>query len=429
MRRLSTFTRGFASTFVLDVAARAMSAATTVLLLHALDVSGFAFIVLLLAVGQFLGGAATGGLRLRYVRTEAERVSRGEGERTSFWVAWRSGNLLVLAAGVLGFLGATALGIGESLEERATFVGLGVAYTLAHATVELSVFHHQAQLAFTRGGLISVLRSTIILVCSLAATFNVLETGEQVGLAFAIGVGALAVVVAGPIAWQTRRSIAGREGRFGFGRESASLTIYSIASAGWAYATVFLVAALLDETAVASYGAASRYISVVIGPVPALVSVIRVRTAQSDMIDSEEAQIDMMRNWAKRVAPLALVVLGAAGIAAPFAIPFVDGGKYPLSVPIFEVMLVLAFAQLVTLPNSSLLITQKRYTLLAKVNVAAVVAYALVAIVVAPLLGVVGVVAAGTLVAVVQVSTVTYLAAHPPQADPTPSPTPAELVH
>ena len=106
-----------------------------------------------------------------------------------------------------------------------------------------------------------------------------------------------------------------------------------------------------------------------------------------------------------------------------------DGGKYPLSVPIFEVMLVLAFAQLVTLPNSSLLITQKRYTLLAKVNVAAVVAYALAAIVVAPLLGVVGVVAAGTLVAVVQVSTVTWLAAHPPRADPTPTPTPAELVH
>jgi O-antigen/teichoic acid export membrane protein len=412
--RLSTFKRGFASTFALDVTARGMSAVTTVLLLRALDVEGFAFIVLMLSAGHFLGGAATDGLRLRYVRTEAERVSRGEAEQTSFWLTLRAGTLLIVAATTLALLVASALGVGGSWEDRAGLYALGTAFTLAHATVELAVFHHQAQLAFTRATLIWVLRSTVMLICALGATAGLLQTGEHVGLAFAISVGLVALAVAGPVAWETRHSIVGKEGRLGFGRESLALTFYSVASAGRAYATVFLVAALLDDAAVASYGAALRYVAVVRGPIPALISVVRVRTAQRDMIDSEEAQARMLKNWAKRSAPLALLGLGAAAIAAPFAIPIVDGGRYPLSIPLFEILLLGAFVTLVTLPAPALLITQRRFALLGWINAAALVANAVLAVAFAPGFGVVGVTVVGTLVTVAQFVGLAYLAGRVP---------------
>jgi O-antigen/teichoic acid export membrane protein len=415
MKRLSTFKRGFVSTFALDVVARGMSAVTTVLLLRALDVDGFAFVILQLSVAQFIGGAAMGGLRLRYVRLEAERASREAGEPTGFWILLRSGTVLILAAGVLGFLGASLIGIGDSAAERATFVGICTLFTLGHATVELSVAHRQAQLEFGRAGLLSASRSVVMLIIALFATFGVLETGEAVGTAFAIGVGVVAVVAAAPVAWRTRHSNVGREGRFGFGPESASLTVYSLASAGWSYATVFLIAALLDETAVASYGAAARYISVVVGPVPALVSVMRVRTAQRDIVDSTKKQIDMMRNWAKRVGPIAFAALAIAAIAAPFLIPIVDGGRYPLSVTLFEIKLVAAFAQLVTLPNPALLITQNRHGLLAGINGAALAASVILSLIAAPLLGAAGVVAVSGAVTVAQVVIVTWCVAHPPE--------------
>jgi O-antigen/teichoic acid export membrane protein len=67
----------------------------------------------------------------------------------------------------------------------------------------------------------------------------------------------------------------------------------------------------------------------------------------------------------------------------------------------------------VTLPNSSLLIAQERYTSLAWVNTAAVGLNVIVATVAAELFGVVGIAVAGALVAIGQVSTVTYLAANP----------------
>ncbi|HSR95349.1 MAG TPA: hypothetical protein VLK56_10835, partial [Solirubrobacterales bacterium] len=320
MKRLSRFKRGFVSTFALDVTARGMSALTLILLLRTLAVEDFAFVVLLLNVGNFLGSAATGGVRLRYTRLEAERVSRGHEEPSAFHATLLSGSALILAAGALGLLGASVLGVGGS-GERLAFVAIGIAFTLGSAAVELAVFHYQAQLAFLRAGLIQVTRSVALLVVAGVATAGLLESGEAIGVYFSVGVCLVGLVVAGPLALATRGVGRGIEGRFGFGRETAALTLYSLASAGWAYLDLFLVAALLSDAAVAAYGAALRYVAIVLGPVPAMVSVLRVRTAQGDMIDSDEAQIAMMKRWARQTAPWTLAILGLAAIAAIWAIP------------------------------------------------------------------------------------------------------------
>lgn len=417
MKRLSKFKRGFISTFVLDVAARGLSAVTLILLLRTLSVSSFAFVVLLLNVGQFLASAATGGLRLRYTRLEAERVSRGDKEPSAFHATLISSSALVSAAGILGLAGAFVLGVGHNAGERLAFVAIGTGFTLGSAAVEMAAFHYQAQLSFLRAGLIQVARSATLVIVAIAATAGLLESGEAIGFWFAVGVGLVAIVVAAPLAIATRHAGRGKEGRYGFGRESAALTLYSMASAGWAYLDLFLVAALLSDAAVAAYGAALRYVSIVLGPVPAMVSVLRVRTAQGDMIDSDEAQIAMMRRWAKQSAPVALAILGIAAIGAIWAIPLIDGGRYPDSIPIFEVLLVTAFAQLITLPNSSLLIAQERYTTLAWINTAAVVVNVTLAALAALLFGVIGIAVAGALVTIGQVSTVTFLAANPPGTD------------
>jgi O-antigen/teichoic acid export membrane protein len=424
MSRLSTFKRGFASTFVLEVVSRGLSALTLLVLLRALDVKDFAFIVLLLNVGQFLGSAATGGIRLRYTQLEAERISRGHEEPSAFHSILLSGTGLVLVAGLAGFLGAELLGLGSS-GERISFALIAIAFTLATAGVELTIFHYQAQLAFGKAGLIRILRSLVLLLCALAASAGLLDSGDAVGAAFALSLGALAVVVALPLALSTRGASRGREGRFGFGRETAALTLYSLASAGWAYLDLFLVAALLSDVAVASYGAAMRYVAIIVGPVPAMVSVMRVRTAQSDMLDSDEAQIAMMKRWARQTALPGAAILGIGAIGAIWAIPLLDGGRYPDSVSIFQVMMVTAFVQLITLPNSSLLLAQKRYSLLAWINAGAIAVNVGVAIAAAELFGVVGIAIAGAAVAIAQVSAVSWFAAHPPARESAGAPEPA----
>jgi O-antigen/teichoic acid export membrane protein len=414
VKRLSRFKRGFVSTFVLDVTARGMSALMLILLLRTLAVGDFAFIVLLLNVGTFLGSAATGGIRLRYARIEAERISRGHERPSAFHATLLTGSGVILAAGALGLVGGSVLGIG-SAHERLAFVAITTVFALGSAAVEIAAYHYQAQLAFLRAGLIQVARSALLVAVAGVATAGQLESGEAIGVYFAISVCLLGLMVAAPLALATRGAEHDPEGRFGFGRETAALTLYSIASAGWAYLDLFLVAALLDDAAVASYGAALRYVSIVMGPVPAMVSVLRVRTAQSDMIDSNEAQVAMMKRWAKQTALPAAVILGLAAIAAVWAIPLVDGGRYPDSVPIFQVLMLTAFAGFITLPNPSLLITQQRYGSLAWVNTAAVGLNVLTASLAAELFGVIGIAVAGALVTIGQVIAVAFLAANPPR--------------
>jgi O-antigen/teichoic acid export membrane protein len=414
-QRFGKFTRGFISTFALDVASRGMSALTTVLLLRALPVDGFAYIVFFLNIGQFFGSAATGGLRIRYTRMEAERVSRGLEEPSAFHVTLRNGAVLIVAAGLVSLAGAFALGIGGSDSERLAFVALATAFTLGLASVELAVFHYQAQLAFLRAGLTAVARNSVLLLVAGLATAGLIDSGSVVGLYFAIGTNLVALVVALPLALQTRHTKAPSEGRFGFGRESASLTLYSLVSSGWAYLDIFLVAALLNSAAVAAYGAALRYIAIVTGPMPSLVSVLRIRTTQHDMIDSAQAQIELMSRWFRQTIVPAVVLLVVAGVAATWLIPIVNGGRYHESVAIFQVLLVAACAQFVTLPNSGLLIAQERYTTLAWTNALVVGLNIPLAAAAAPLIGVVGVAAVGSAIGVFQVSLVSYLAAHPPE--------------
>jgi O-antigen/teichoic acid export membrane protein len=413
MARLSTFKKAFASTFALEMVSRGLSALTLVILLRALDVPDFAFIVLLLNVGNFLGSAATGGVRLRYTQVEAERISRGHEDSSAFHSALLTGTWLVLVAATLGYLGATLLGI-SSGGERAIFGAVAVGFTVATAAVEMSIFHYQAQLAFFRAGVVRILRSLVLFVPAVAAAVGILHSGAAVGAGLAGCLGILALAVAVPPALGTRGATRGKEGRYGFGRETAALTLYSLASAGWAYLDLFLVAALLDNVAVAAYGAALRYVAIVVGPVPAMVSVLRVRTVQKDLLDSDEAQVAMMRRWARQTALPGAVILGLGAVAAIWAIPFIDGGRYPDSVPIFQVMLVTAFVQFVTLPNSSLLVAQRRYTLLAAINAIAIAVNVAIAIAAAAAVGVVGIAAAGASVAFAQVLTVSWYAAHPP---------------
>ena len=364
----SIFKRGFLSTFALNITSRGLSAIAIVLLIRSLAVDDFAYVVLLLTVGSFAGSFAAGGIRMRYVREEAERVSRGLDEQTPFLVALAGSAAQIAAAAGLGLLVASVLGVGGSASDRTTFVGLAALYTLGHASTELGMYHHQAHLAFVKAGTLGLLRGVTTCLVAIAATVGVISAGPVVMLWIALGTLAVGVAACIPPAWATRWvRHSGVGGRFAFGAESNWLTLYFIASAGFAYGSMFMVAALLDDSAVASFGAAERYVSIVLGPVAALMTVLRVRTSQSDVVDSHATQIKMLLRWMKRSSLLTAAVVGSMAALAPILIPLLDGGRYPESVTIFQLLMIDAFFVYVTMPAPNLMMTQRRYRLLALV--------------------------------------------------------------
>jgi O-antigen/teichoic acid export membrane protein len=365
LNKLSTFRRGFLSTLVLDVTGRGLTALATIGFIRALDVGSFAYLVLFLNIGQFAGIALTGGIRMLYMRTEAERVSRGDQTPTGFGLAAAISMLLVLSVATLGICGVAVVDTGGSAGSRFLFVGLTAAYTAGNSAVELAMFHNQAHLKFVRGGLIGVGKGAAIIVVAIASLTGFIDSGPATAAAVAGALLFLAIVICAPL---LRKALSGSaKASFGgdFTSEAAWLSLFYLASAGFAYADIFIVAGFLNDEAVSSYGAALRYMAIIIGPLPALISVLRVRTSQGDVVDSPARQGEMLMAWMKKSLIPGTAIIGLAAVAAPFVIPLLDGGRYPDSIPIFEVMLVATYVDYLTLPAPSLMMARKRYRLLA----------------------------------------------------------------
>ena len=165
---LSRFHRGFATTLGADVVSRSISAIMTVVLIRFLAVSDYAFLVVFLAVGQLAGSAATGGLRMLYVRTEAERVARGRATELPFGAVLAGGLAIIVVIALVGLLIAEAAGVGTPAQ-RLYFVGLCVAFSVGQATVDLVSYHHQASLGFVKGGLVNIGRNLCLLTAAVVA--------------------------------------------------------------------------------------------------------------------------------------------------------------------------------------------------------------------------------------------------------------------
>jgi O-antigen/teichoic acid export membrane protein len=350
---------------------------------------------------------------MRYTRMEAERVSRGSDVPAGFAAALGGSLVLVGATGVVALLAATTLGVGDSASDTAVFILLATAFTAAFSVVEFVRQHHQAHLKFTRAGLLGVARGAAMLVVGVLATVGATRSGLAVAAWLAAGSALVAASAALPILRSSGPAALradGREGPLAFGPEAGWLTVYFIASAGFAYATVFVVAVLLDDAALASYGAATRYIAIVLGPMPALLVVLRVRTSQADIVDSGELQAGMLLRWVRRVAPPVVVALGAMALLAPVAIPLVDDGRYPDSIPIFQLLLASTLFTYATMPGPNLLMTQRRYRLLAGVYAVALVAMVGAGAIAAEASGVVAVAAVTAAIGSIEMCVVAWLA-------------------
>ena len=181
-------------------------------------------------------------------------------------------------------------------------------------------------------------------------------------------------------------------------REEIWLSLYYVFAASFAYVDVMVAAVLLSDEEVATLGASLRYLAIVSGPIPAIGAVLRVRTAQVDLVESISAQRTMILTWLTRTAFPAGVFILIVLAAAPVVIPQVDGGKYPDSVIVLQIFLVVAFSAYVTAPAVSILMTQRRYGLLSGIYSVGFLVNLAGDLAVAPHFGVVGIALVSTAV-------------------------------
>ncbi len=358
-----------------------------------------------------------------YLRNEAERVSRGgEGGSGGLASCALTQTVTLLLVALAGLVIAEAANIGAT-DDRLSLIGAATLLAFGMGATELAIAKHQAHLGFVRGGLIAVTRSALLLAVALL-TYAGVSSGQAIAL---YSGAAVAILGLGTVAAAARREAAPVHlhfRRWVLGGEAGWLTVYYVGAAGFTTVDVFLIASLLSPTDVASYGAAQRYQAVVLGALPALIAVFRVRTAQLDIVDSLDAQRDIFVRWVRRLALPAVLTVVAVGVAAPFLIPLANGGRYPATIPIFELLMLAAVATYLVTPAPSLLMSQRRFRLLATVVGITVTANVIGDVVMAKTVGIFGLVGLAVAIDLVLCLVVARLAMRMPiwpgrVADPT----------
>jgi len=368
-----SFRRGFAATYAVDLVTKALGAAIVVVLIRGLSVESYAYTTLFLTLAQFAGSAAGGGVRTRYLRDEAERLSRGDsaGGEGAFVSALVKGTLLIVVIGAAALPIMWAAGIGAEFTRAVNLVAYAIAFAAGFSACELATARYQAKRRFLAAGVVSVVRATAL----LAAAFIVVATAQSVVVLSLVLVASMLLagaITAGPVALGGGAAVLPRSWPW-FDREEVLLSLYYVAAAGFAYVDVMVAGALLSNHQVATLGASLRYLAIVQSPIPALAAVLRVRTSQVDLVDSLANQRAMVLTWLRRTSLPAVIVVGATVLVAPLLIPQLDGGKYPGSIAVLQIFLVTALSAYLTAPSVSILMAQRRYVVLVAIYAAGLV--------------------------------------------------------
>jgi len=336
-----------------------------VVLIRGLSVRGYAYTTLFLTLAQFAGSAAGSGVRTRYLREEAERLSRQrrDKDQDTFLAALLKGTALIVAIGLVATPVVRIVKFGSSLNGRVALVLTATAFAVGYSAIEMAIARFQARRRFYAVGSLGVIRALALLG---AALLIVLTSDGQTSIGLWFG-GSMILVGSAVTALIFKRGETHRRHArpSALSREETWLSVYYVAAAGFAYVDVFVAGALLSARDVAALGAALRYLAVVLGPIPALGAILRVRTAQADLVDSATSQSAMLLAWMRRtILPAAALVAVTAGLA-PVVIPLIDKGRYPGSIIVFQIFLATALTAYATAPGVSILMTQRRYADLA----------------------------------------------------------------
>ena len=411
-----SFRRGFAVTFGIDLVTKVITALTAIVLIRGLAVESYAYLTLFLTIALFAGSATGGGVRIGYVREEAERLSRGgaDSEEDAFLFSLFKGTALILGLGLCAFPVVWIIGV--DLAATARLVVSATAFAAGYSAIEMAIARYQTKRRFRAAGVVTVARA-IALLGAAATIVLTHQSRNLLSLWLALAITIVAIAATGPI---VRKGVSASwlRARAWFARDDVWLSLYYVAAAGFAEVDVMVAAALLSDDQVATLGASLRYLNMVGSPIPAIAAILRIRTSQIDVVDSEASQRAMVTTWMRRSALPAGLLIGMSALLAPLVIPLIDDGKYPDSVLVLQIFLAMAYAAYLTAPAVSILMTRRAYTVLLAIFGIGLVLNFLGDLLVARPFGVVGIAVVSTSVYVGISAALTLVALRPPPPEP-----------
>lgn len=359
----SKFLKDFSVVFIFDILAKIFTLLILLFTVRLLTPQEYAFFVKFNSLANLLFGIFASGIGIAFVRSVSELTSVGRASLVKNLYLLSLGFILVILCPI--FLCSQFLA--EIYKLPLVLILLSLLYTLALSYLKINQFYFQGQEKYLTGGIVDLLRTAAIFFPILIIYFffdnlSVLQV-------------CLIYIISGLVVWGIFFGKIFSFSMFEFNKkvffytksllkESMWLLFYCVLLAFLGQADIILLSHFSSDVEIANYGVAQKYQALALSMLPALLALMRVKTAKRDFADDPEKRREFTRKWIKSTTPFVIVVIAVGAFLSRYILPLLNGTQYNAAIPLFQIMLIGVGISYVFSPNVPILMSAKQFPVL-----------------------------------------------------------------
>lgn len=346
--------RDIAITTVFDIISKIGSAVISLLIIRILTVDEYADITFFNSIATFLSGVIGSGLTLSFVRYYAESISRGDANKGLFSF------LLEVILSLYTIIACGFVIYSVINESNVDLLMMALLFSFFVSYISAIQAYFQANNSFSNAGLVGNLRVVLLLTVIVVVYILNKETFTPLVIMMAyVGTGLITVLIGLLSIKKTNRlSFQSDKGNSKVMlREGIWLMLYCLIVNLFNQLDIFMMNTWHMVNDVAQYGVAFKYYAIALSLLPAIQTVLRVKTANKNIIDSDKAKADIALKWIKKSALLVVAIVAVGELLAEPVLRLLNGTNYDEAIPIFRVLLIGMGISYMTAPNVSLMMS------------------------------------------------------------------------
>lgn len=359
----SKFFKNFSIIFIFDIFSKFFTALIFWLTIRLLSQKEYALFVKFNSLANLLFGIFASGIGIAYVRCVSDSTSIGRFSIVKKMYLFS----LILVLVILFPIFFCSQFLSNVYKLPLMLVILSLFYTLTLSYLKLNQFYFQGQEMYSVGGFIDLIRIIAILFSILAIyLFSANISVHCICLVFIICGFVSWVIFSGKIFSTSKFNFGKREFLYAklFLKESAWLLFYCFMLAFLGQSDIILLSRLAPDMEIANYGVAQKYQALTLSMLPALLALMRVKTAKRDFSNDLVKRQEFTRKWIKSTTPYVVVLILSGAFLSRYVLPLLNGSQYDAAIPLFQIMLIGVGISYVFSPNVPVLMAAKRFPVL-----------------------------------------------------------------
>lgn len=343
----------------LDIINKFLKGLLTILLIRTLTVNEYSQYTVFITISSFVFSFFVNGLYTTYTLNESERISR-EGYCS---IKLFKNNLFII--GAINIILFSIIGV-LTLKKYVEFtIFLGLIYSFTISILELVKSYYLVNKKFKKSG--KIVNNVNILIC---ISLIMLVICNKVNL---ISVIISHIVITGLfgvthllkilklINKQKSQSYEELIDMNEYYRSSLWIIGYTALLAIFNQMDIFVIKEYLNNESIAMYGVSFKYYTLMLSILPAIKTVLKIRTTQKDMVDNLTEQKNFIIKWIKKTSILVIPSIIIIIMVSPYFFNILNGEQYKDAIIPFQIFCIGVAISYIFSPSSNVIMSMKKY--------------------------------------------------------------------